>query len=73
VTIGLTIGQILEDAKLVLSLLKKSGSPIQSALHNDRRILAPTLFAHEGGRPSPLHDDQILYAVEAERSGMLPA
>lgn len=35
--------------------------------------LARTMFRHEAGRDSPLHDDQIGFAVRRERDGTLPA
>jgi hypothetical protein len=35
-------------------------------------LLARAMFAHEAGKPSPLHDDQISFAITAERGGTLP-
>ena len=35
-------------------------------------VLGKAMFAHEAGRPSPVHDDQILYAIAHERKGDMP-
>jgi D-alanyl-D-alanine carboxypeptidase len=35
--------------------------------------LSRAMFRHEAGKESPLHDDQISYAVVHERDGTLPA
>ncbi|MDW6024848.1 murein L,D-transpeptidase catalytic domain family protein [Mesorhizobium sp. BAC0120] len=35
-------------------------------------ILAKAMFAHEAGQISPVRDNQIMYAIEAERAGSLP-
>lgn len=35
-------------------------------------VLARAMFNHEAGQESPLHDDQILYAMARERAGNLP-
>jgi hypothetical protein len=36
-------------------------------------LLARAMFGHEIGAPSPLHDDQIVKAVQLKRGGQLPA
>ena len=36
-------------------------------------ILARAMFSHEAGRTTPLHDDQITFAIEREKAGTLPA
>lgn len=35
--------------------------------------LAKAMFHNEAGRPTPLHDDQIMFALRHERAGTLPA
>jgi hypothetical protein len=37
------------------------------------RNLAKAMFSHEAGMATPLHDDQIDYALQQERAGTLPA
>ena len=36
-------------------------------------ILAKAMFSHEAGIATPLHDDQVSFAIQRERSGTLPA
>ena len=35
--------------------------------------LAKAMFGNEAGKDTPLHDDQITYAIDQERAGTLPA
>ncbi len=35
--------------------------------------LARAMFGHEAGGPTPIHGDQVLFAVQQERNGTLPA
>jgi hypothetical protein len=46
---------------------------ISLASNTDMLALAKAMFGHEAGIATPLHDDQITYAVAHERAGTLPA
>jgi hypothetical protein len=35
--------------------------------------LAKAMFSHEAGMATPVHDDQIAFALDREQSGTLPA
>jgi hypothetical protein len=40
---------------------------------NEVLMLGRAMFGHEIGAASPLHDDQIVKAVQLKRAGQLPA
>ncbi len=59
--VGLSAGALTADGAL-------------SVADDDQMLtLARAMFHHEAGVVSPLHDDQIVFAITAERAGNLPA
>jgi D-alanyl-D-alanine carboxypeptidase len=40
---------------------------------SDMLMLAKAMYAHEAAQVSPLHDDQILFGIQNQRAGILPA
>ena len=55
------------------SNLLTAATTIDLAIDQQVLNLGRAMFGHEAGRPSPLHDDQVLFAIQQERNGTLPA
>jgi hypothetical protein len=49
------------------------GTMIDLANLDQARLLAKAVFSHEAAGPTPLHDDQITFAINHERDGTLPS